>query len=119
MAGNRSRRINGEMQKCFADILRTEMKDPRISIMTSVVRAEVTNDLSYANIFVSIYDTDKMKKSTIIALNHAHGFLRSEIAKRLKLRKIPELRIFEDDSMEQSAKIAKIIDDIGVKDKDE
>jgi len=116
MAGDRTRRINGEMQKCLADILRTEMKDPRISIMTSIVRVEVTNDLSYAKVFISVYDTDKMKKSTIIALEHAQGFLRTEVGKRLKLRKLPELRIIEDHSMEQSAKISKIIDDIGAKD---
>jgi len=116
MAGNRSRRINGEMRKVFSEILSTQIKDSRVSAMTTVVKAEVTNDLSYANIYLSIYDTDKMKKSTFIALDHAHGFLRSEIAKRLNLRKVPELRIFEDDSMEYSAKIAKIIEDIGTKD---
>jgi ribosome-binding factor A len=118
MAGNRSRRINGEMKKVFSEILRSEVKDQRVSVMTSVVRAEVTNDLSYANIYLSIFDTDKMKKSTIIALEHAQGFLRSEVAKRLNLRKVPEIRIFEDDSMEYSAKISKIMDEIGIKDEE-
>ena len=116
MAGNRARRINGEMKKVFSEILQTEIKDSRVSAMTTVVRAEVTNDLSYANISVSVFDTDKMKKSTLIALNHMHGFLRCEIAKRLNLRKVPELRIFEDDSMAYSAKISKIMDEIHVKD---
>ena len=116
MAGDRQRRINGEMQKVLADIIRTEMKDPRISIMTSVVRVDVTNDLSYATAYISVYDTPKMQKSTIIALEHALGFLRTEVGKRLKLRKLPEIRIVEDHSMEQSAKISKILDDIGAKD---
>ncbi len=116
MAGNRGRRINGEMRKVFSEILSTEIKDDRVSVMTSVVRCDVTNDLSYANIYLSIFDTDSMKKSTLIALNHAHGFLRCEIAKRLNLRKVPELRIYEDDSMEYSAKISKLLDDVGAKD---
>ena len=116
MAGNRQRRINGEMQKILADIIRSEMKDPRISIMTSVIRVEVTNDLSYATAYISVYDTEEMQKSTISALEHALGFLRSEVGKRLNLRKTPEFRIVEDHSMEQSDKISKILNDIGVKD---
>ena len=96
MAGNRQRRINGEMQKILADIIRSEMKDPRISIMTSVLRVDVTNDLSYATAYISVYDTEDMQKSTIAALEHALGFLRTEVGKRMNLRKTPEIRILED-----------------------
>ena len=115
MAGDRTRRINGEIQRALAEIIKT-MKDPRISIMTSVVGVETTNDLSYAKVFISVYDTDEMQASTMEALSHAHGFLRTEVGKVLKLRKIPELRIIEDHSMEQSAKISKILNDIGTSD---
>ncbi len=116
MAGNRQRRINGEMQKILADIIRLEMKDPRISMMTSVLRVDVTNDLSYATAYISVYDNEEMQKSTIKALEHALGFLRSEVGKRLNLRKTPEFRIVLDHSMEQSDKISKILNDIGVRD---
>ena len=111
MAGNRSRRINGEMKKVFSEILQTEIKDSRVSSMTTVVRAEVTNDLSFANIYVSIFDTDSAKKSTLIALDHMHGFLRCEIAKRLNLRKVPQLRIYEDDSMDYYENIEKLLNE--------
>jgi len=116
MAGNRQRRINGEMQKILADIIRQEMKDPRISVMTSVINVDVTNDLSYATAYISVYDTENMQKSTMTALEHALGFLRSEVGKRMNLRKTPEIRIVQDFSMEQSAKISKILNDIGAKD---
>jgi len=116
MAGNRQRRINGEMKKILADIIRQEMKDPRISVMTSVINVDVTNDLSYATAYISVYDDEDMQKSTMAALEHALGFLRSEVGKRMNLRKTPEIRIVQDFSMEQSAKISKILNDIGEKD---
>ncbi len=115
MAGERTRRINGEVKRVLAEVIKS-MKDPRISVMTSVVAVEVTNDLSYAKVFISVYDTNEMRASTMEALEHAHGFLRSEVGKHLNLRKTPELRIVEDHSMEQSAKISKILNDIGTPD---
>ena len=115
MANDRTRRINGEIQRVLAEVIKS-MKDPRISMMTTVLRVDCTNDLSYAKVFVSVYDSEEMQKSTMAALQHAHGYLRTEIGKHLNLRKTPELRLIEDHSMEQSAKISKILNDIGVAD---
>jgi len=115
MANDRTRRINGEIQRVLAEVIKS-MKDPRISMMTTVLHVDCTNDLSYAKVFVSVYDSEEMQKSTMAALQHAHGYLRTEIGKHLNLRKTPELRLIEDHSMEQSAKISKILNDIGVAD---
>lgn len=115
MAGQRTRRINGEIQRVLAEVIKT-MKDPRISMMTSVTNVDVTNDLSYAKVFISVYDSDEMRESTMAALRHAQGYLRTEVGKQVKLWKTPELRIIEDHSMEQSAKISKILNEIGTAD---
>ena len=85
-------------------------------MMTTVIGVDVTNDLSYAKVFISVYDSDEMRASTMSALQHAQGYLRTEVGRHLNLRKTPELRIIEDHSMEQSAKISKILDDIGAAD---
>ena len=72
MAKNRGERVNEEMKKTLAAIV-FDMKDPRISPMTTITEAEVTNDLKYCKVSVSVYDTDEnARKETVAALNRAH-----------------------------------------------
>ena len=102
-------RINDEILRECANILRQDIKDPRISTMVTVTKAETTSDLSYAKIFVSIMGDDEQKKEVLEGLKNASGFIRRGIAERINLRATPELKFVIDDSLDYSLKMAKLI----------
>ena len=87
-----------------------EVKDPRVSCLLSIVKVDVSGDLSYATVYVSAIEGYESTVNSVKALKNASGFLRRELGARLKLRKVPELRFVADDSIEHSANISKIID---------
>ena len=117
MANYRRGRINEEMQREVAKILR-EVKDPRVSkAFISVTGAEVTPDLKFAKIYYSAYNADK--KEVKAGLRAASGFIRGQISKNLNLRITPELTFVEDGSIEYGAKISKILEGITITDPDE
>ena len=109
MAGYRIDRLNEDFKREISDILRG-LKDPRITGLVSIIRVEVSPDLSYAKVFVSCVggDTDMATKG----LKSAAGFVRRELASRMKIRKTPEIRFIPDDSIAHSAKISRILKDI-------
>ena len=101
------------------DILRN-MKDPRISGgMLSIVRIELTNDISHCKVYVSSLEGMEKAKEAVKVLAKASGFIRHELTTRLEIRKVPELHFIPDDSIEYSAEIQKILLDIEKKDKTE
>ena len=117
MANYRRGRINEEMQREVAKILR-EVKDPRVSkAFISVTGAEVTPDLKFAKIYYSAYNADK--KEVKAGLHAASGFIRGQISKNLNLRITPELTFVEDGSIEYGAKISKILEGITFTDDEE
>lgn len=106
MAGHRSDRIREDISRELTAILRT-VKDPRVSgTMLSVVRVEVTNDLSYATVYVSSMDGMDAAKAAVKGLASAAGYMRRELGAALKLRHVPELRFVADDSIAYSAKLS-------------
>lgn len=109
MPGYRMGRITEDIKRELTDILR-EIKDPRIAGLISIVRVEVTSDLSYAKVFVSSIGGDTVQDAKI--LNSAAGFARHELSTRLHVRKTPELKFIADTSIENSAKIEKILNDL-------
>ena len=92
-------RINDEIRRESAEIIRSALKDPRIATVTSVIRVETTSDLSYAKIYVSILGGEDEKAEVMAVLKNASGFIRREIAARLNLRATPEPRFILDDSI--------------------
>ncbi|MDS1029075.1 30S ribosome-binding factor RbfA [Bacillota bacterium LX-D] len=108
MVFQRNQRIAEEMKREIAQIIRDELKDPRIGFIT-VTAVDVTGDLRYAKVFVSIYGNEEEKTRSLTALNKAKGFVRKEIGKRIQLRYIPEISFVFDESIEHGAKIAKIL----------
>jgi len=112
MASHRSDRLNEDIMREMCAIIRT-LKDPRISPLLSVVRVEVTNDLSYATCYVSCIEGFEKAKESVKGLRSAAGYIRRELGNALKLRKVPEPRFVADDSIERSAHINKIL--IGVR----
>ncbi len=112
----RTNRIGEEIKKIVSHMLQHELKDPRISKLTSIVDVEVTRDLRYANIFVSIYGSEEEKENTLKALDNAAGFIRREIGKNLKLRYTPEPIFKIDLSIEKGIHISELINKINRKD---
>ena len=103
-------RINEEIKKALSEIVR-DMKDPRISPMTTILMVEATNDLKLAKVKVSVYDKDDaVRKETVAQLNRAEGFIARELGRRIDIRRIPTLKFSLDDSIEYAVHIAEIID---------
>ncbi len=108
---NRIVRISEEVKKELSIIVR-ELKDPRISSMTSVVAVDVTKDLRYAKAYISVLGDEKQKEETVAALKNAAGFVRKEIGKRVALRYTPEFTFVLDDSIEHGAHISQLLQGI-------
>lgn len=116
MNKKRINRISEEIKRVVSELLRKGIKDPRISPMSSVTRAEVTNDLSFANIYISVLGDEEEKLNTLRGLKSAKGFIRKEIGNRIDLRHAPEPIFYLDESIEQSLRISRIIDDLNKED---
>lgn len=110
MAKYRNDRINEEVKKEISDIIRNEVRDPRLNtVMVSITKVDVTKDLRYAKVFVSIFGNDEAKTQTLGALKSSAGFIRREVGHRINLRYTPEL-IFEiDNSIEQGMHIEDLL----------
>ncbi len=109
MAGYKINRITSDIKIALSELLR-EVKDPRVSKLLSIVKVDVSGDLSYATVYVSAIEGYDKTVESVKALKGAAGFLRHELGSRLTLRKVPELRFIADDSIEKSADISRIID---------
>lgn len=105
----RSDRVAQQIQRELADIIRLELKDPRTGMIT-VTDVEVTRDLSYAKIFYTLMSGQDKAAETINILKRSAGFLRSQLAQRIKLFKIPELQFVYDESIEQGVSLSQLID---------
>jgi len=108
----RNDRISMELKKAISNILLTEIKDPRLTAMPGVIAVRVTEDMSYADIFVSLYGDEKSKEDTLKAIKSATGYIRRQLSRRLKLRYVPELRFNCDDFIEQGFKINSILESL-------
>jgi len=109
MAGYKINRVASDIKIALAELLR-EVKDPRVSKLLSIVKVDVSGDMSYATVYVSAIEGRESTEQSVKALNKsAAGFLRRQLGASLSLRKVPELRFVADDSLERSAEISRII----------
>ena len=102
-------RINGEVQRVLAEIIRGELKDPRVSSLTSVVSVEVAPDLKTCKAWISVYGDEQARKDTLEGLNSAAGFIRRELAERVNLRNTPEIHFIADQSIAYGVKMSRLI----------
>ena len=109
-------RVNGEVQRVLAEIIRGEIKDPRISPWTSVVSVEVTPDLKSCKAWISVLGDEEARKSTLEGLKSAEGFIRRQLAKTINLRNTPELSFVMDQSIEYGVNMSHRIDEVMAKD---
>ena len=105
-------RINGEVQKVLAEIIRGEIKDPRIHPMTSVVAVEVAPDLKTCKAYISVLGDDEAQKDTLAGLRSAEGYIRRALAKNINLRNTPEVKFIMDQSIAYGVKMSKLIDEV-------
>ena len=116
-------RINMEVQRELSEIIRGGVKDPRIHPMTTVVSAEVTPDLKYCKVYISVLGSEEAGKETIKGLKSAEGYIRRELARRVNLRNTPQLQFIFDQSIEYGVDMSHLIDQVakadGIIDEDE
>ncbi len=105
-------RVNGEVQRELAEIIRGEIKDPRISPLTSVVAVEVAPDLKTCKAYISVLGNEKALQDTLAGLRSAAGFVRTRLAKNLNLRNTPEITFIMDQSIEYGVKMSAKIDEV-------
>lgn len=110
MANNRINRINEDIQRELAALIRT-VKDPRVHGLVSITRVDTTTDLRYCRVYVSVLDQSDVNQ-VVKGLKSAAGYLRRELGHALTLRYTPELLFQADDSIERGVRMVSMIDQI-------
>lgn len=105
-------RINGEVLRELSNIIRGEIKDPRIAPMTSVVTVEVAPDLKTCKAYISVLGDEESQKNTLAGLRSAEGYIRRELARNINLRNTPEITFILDQSIEYGVRMSRMIDDV-------
>lgn len=105
-------RINGEVLRELSNIIRGEIKDPRINPMTSVVAVEVAPDLKNCKAYISVLGDEKSQEDTLKGLKSAEGYIRRQLAKSINLRNTPEIHFILDQSIEYGVNMSKKIDEV-------
>lgn len=105
-------RVNAEVQHELSNIIRGEIKDPRINPMTSVVAVEVAPDLKSCKVYISVLGDEKSQADTLAGLKSAEGYIRRQLARTINLRNTPEVRFILDQSIEYGVNMSKLIDDV-------
>ena len=109
-------RVNGEVHRVLAEIIRSEIKDPRIHPMTSVVTVEVAPDLKTCKAWISVLGDEESQKNTLAGLKSAEGYIRTLLAKKINMRNTPEVKFILDQSIAYGVSMTKKIDDINRED---
>lgn len=120
MSKQRIHKIGEEIKRELSDIIQKDIKDPRIKTgVISITGVEVSGDLSFAKIFISIYGKDVDTGKVMNIMKKSSGFMRSELGKRIRIRHIPELIFQQDTSMEYGDHINKLLKDLDLEEKKE
>jgi ribosome-binding factor A len=106
----RTRRVGEQIQRELAELIRSELKDPRLG-MVSISAVQVSRDLGHAKVFVSVLGSEDQSADSVKVLKHAAGFLRHKLGKSLHIRVIPELHFFLDRSLEEGARLGALINE--------
>ena len=109
-------RINGEVQRVLAEIIRGGIKDPRIAPMTSVVAVEVAPDLKTCKAWISVLGDEKAQADTLAGLRSAEGYIRGQLARTINLRNTPQITFIMDQSIAYGVNMSKLIDEVVEKD---
>lgn len=111
-------RINGEVQRVLAQIIRGEIKDPRIAPMTSVVAVEVAPDLKTCKAWISVLGDEKAQADTLAGLMSAEGYIRGQLARIINLRNTPQITFIMDQSIAYGVNMSKRIEEVVASDRE-
>ncbi|MCI8674079.1 MAG: 30S ribosome-binding factor RbfA [Lachnospiraceae bacterium] len=111
-------RINAEVQRELSNIIRREVKDPRIHSMTSVVSVEVAPDLKTCKAYISVLGTEEEAENTLAGLKSGVGYIRNQLAKAVNLRNTPEITFILDQSIEYGVNMSRLINEVTVSDQE-
>lgn len=114
----RQERLSALIREEVSEILLRRVKDPRISSFVVITEVKLSKDLRYAHIYVSVYGSEEDKKRTMIGLESAKGFIRSELGKDLRIRFIPEIFFELDESLEKGDRILRKLKELGLEDEE-
>ena len=117
MVKERDRRLGELLKEEISDIIRREVRDPRIGSFVSITEVDVSGDLRHAKVFVSVMGSEQEKQDTMDGLEEATGFIRSLVGERITIYHIPELKFRYDDSIEHGIHISEIIKKARAEDK--
>lgn len=112
MNNKRLNRISEEVKRVVSELIYNGLKDPRVNSMTTITKVEVTRDLRYAKIYVSVFGDKEEKDNTLAGLESAKGFIRKEIGTRIDLRYAPEPIFVLDESIEQGIYMSRLIEEV-------
>ena len=107
---SRSSRVAEQVQRELAELIRLELKDPRVGLVT-ITGVELTPDYAHAKVYFTLLGSEQALRETEQALQHAAGFLRTQLSHRLRLRTVPQLRFVYDASVERGARLSRLIDE--------
>ncbi len=105
-------RLTEDIKRAVSDIISREVKDPRLG-MLSITDVDVSRDLSLARIYFSVLGGEEEARSTLEGLNNAKGFIRTELARRVRMRHTPDIKFVHDVSLERGARINAILRELG------
>ena len=105
-------RVNGEVHRVLAEVIRSEIKDPRINPMTSVVAVEVAPDLKTCKAWISVLGDEKAQADTLAGLKSAEGYIRNQLARTINLRNTPQITFIMDQSIAYGVNMSKLIDEV-------
>lgn len=108
--GGRDRRIAQELQRLLPDLIRGEVKDPRVVGIVTITSIEVSADLAHAKVFVTVLNVEDDVQSTVAALNRCAAFLRSRLSQMMTVRTVPTLKFVFDSSVERGVHLSKLIE---------
>ena len=115
---HRIERVNNLIRREISELIQRQVKDPRLDSFVTVNQVTTSSDLKYAKVFVSCINGKQEEQKTLGVLNAAAGYLRTELAKNLRLRRIPELSFYWDNSIEQGDRILRLLDQINSEQED-
>ena len=110
MSTARRARIADQIQRELAELVRTELRDPRVGMVT-LTGVEVSRDQSHAKVFFTVLGPEAAARDAAEGLGHAAGFLRTQLAHRLSTRSVPELHFEHDESVERGIRLTRLIDE--------
>lgn len=117
MAKKRTARLNSLLKEVISDVIRKDTRNPHINSLLTVTRVDITSDLHYAKVYVSVIGNDAQKKETIDALQSAAGFIAVNCAKQVVMRYFPQLTFKLDDSVDKHMRIEMLLHEIGAEQK--